>query len=729
MSRFPYQFFEQYIFRSPLFPLNLFLEKMGNEKISEEDLKKICSDPIYLEAVYLASPYLYGEIEKWMKGGEPLSAKKQAKLKQTILKYYNRMSARCTPFGLFAGVGLGVFQENAHDEFERTCVRDTKLDMHFLVALSQHLAKIPEIHKKLLYFPNTSIYHVGRRIRYVEYEYLEGKRQYIISSIDRSNELDEILNKTQNGKTPNELIQVLNRGEITEPEAAEFIHELIENQILVSQLEPNVSGDDFLNIIIKILTELELETEAHTLKTIRRKLEELDKKIGNSTQPYKETEDLLSSLKVDYDKKFLFQTDLYFENSFKLPIHWKKTLKTAIAFFNKINIPSRESDFERFKNAFREKFDTKEVALSYVMDTEIGIGYQQGKTARALHPYLEDLVIPQLPDKKGLHFNLNAVQVILNSKIQECLQENQYSIELFDEDFKGFEENWTDLPDTLSVMAEIYTDKGQEKLHVYRGGGSTAAEMSARFCSGKSDISSYTRSITEKEKRLNPDIILAEIVHLPEARIGNVIRRPVLREYEIPYLAASTLPKEKQIAIDDLYISLKNDKIILRSLKHNKEVRPYLTNAHNYSSDSLPVYHFLSDLYFQTHCPDLGFDWGDLARIYHFLPRVEYKNIILVKARWQIRKEDIDPFLFKTEKIDLFLSTFKIWRNKKKIPQWVQLTKLDNTLILNLENYDSVQLFIDTVEIKKSVTIEEFLHHEKTDFAYQFVFSLYKNDK
>lgn len=727
MSRFPYQFFDQYIFRSSLFPFKEFIEKADNEKFSDEDLKKICSDPVFLEAVYLASPYLHGEIEKWMRVGESLSAKKEEKLRQTILKYYNRMSTRCTPFGLFAGVGLGVFDDSVHDEFNRKWVRDTKLDMHFLVALSQSLVKTPEIHKKILYFPNTSIYTVGRRIRYVEYEYIEGKRQYIISSIYRSQELDEILDIAKSGKTPDELIQILSRGEITQADAVDFINELIENQILVSQLEPNVSGGDFLNIMIRILMELGVEKEVNILKSIQRKLEELDEKIGNSIQLYNEAEELMRSFNIYYEKKFLFQTDLYFENTFKLPIHWKKELKKAIAFFNKINTSGIESDFEKFKKAFREKFDTKEVPLAYVMDTEIGIGYRQGQTAKALHPYLDDLIIPQVKEKKELQINLNSVQVILNRKIQDCLQQNQCSIKLFDEDFKDFEENWTGLPDTLSFMAEIFSDKEQEKLHLYRGGGSTAAELSARFCSEKSNINHFTKSIAEKEKELNPDIILAEIVHLPEARIGNIIRRPLLRDYEIPYLAASVLPEEKQIAIDDLYISLKNGRIILRSQKYNKEVRPYLTNAHNYSVDSLPVYHFLSDLYFQTHCSDLGFDWGSLARIYHFLPRVEYKNIILSKARWQIRKEDMSLLLSKTENRELFLSTFKIWRDKRKIPQWVQLIKLDNTQILNLENYDSVKLFMDTIETKKSVIIEEFLHHEKNDFAYQFVFSLYKN--
>ncbi|WP_410698529.1 hypothetical protein [Chryseobacterium sp. SIMBA_028] len=41
MSRFPYPFFDQYIFRSSLFPFNDFLEKAAHEKFSDEDLKRI----------------------------------------------------------------------------------------------------------------------------------------------------------------------------------------------------------------------------------------------------------------------------------------------------------------------------------------------------------------------------------------------------------------------------------------------------------------------------------------------------------------------------------------------------------------------------------------------------------------------------------------------------------------------------------------------------------------
>lgn len=729
MPRFPYQFFEQYIFRSSSFPIKSFLEKVNKDEFTDAELKEICSHPVYLEAVYLASPHLYEEIVKWVKGGEGMPVKKQKKLRQTILKYYNRISTRCTPFGLFSGVGLGNFDDEDIHHFDRKWIRDTKLDMHFLVALSQYLSQLPEIKKKLLYFPNTSIYTVGRRIRYVEYEYHEGKRQYIISSAHKSQELDEVLKATWNGKTIDEVINLLVHDDVTPEEATEFVDELIENQILVSQLEPHVSGDDFLDTIIALLKGMGEGARAGMLCSIQTMLEELDNHIGNPSHRYARIETLIKSFGIDYEQKFLFQTDLYFENRHQLLKRWKQDLKAAIAFSNKITLPDKETTLGRFKKAFSERFDSEEVPLAYAMDTEIGIGYRQRQTAMGLHPYLHDLTLPQTKERKDVEVRLNAVQVILNQKIQDCLHEGLYSIQLSDEDFKDFEENWADLPDTMSFMAELFSDGENEKLIFSHGGGSSAADLSARFCSKKSTIRNFTSAVADRERNMKPHAILAEIVHLPEARIGNVVRRPLLRDYEIPYLASSTLPKENQITVDDLCISLKNDKLILRSKRLNREVIPYLTNAHNYSSNSLPVYHFLSDLHSQNGRSSLGFNWGGLKKIYRFLPRVEYKNIILERARWEIGKEDVSSLLAIINDKELFLSAFKSWREKRRIPQWVQWVHGDNTLVLNLENHDYMTLFIDTVQAERQIVIEEFLHHEETDFAYQFVFSLHKTDK
>ncbi len=376
MSKFPYQFFDQYIFRSSLFALQDFLIKADHDCISENELKKICSDPVFMEAIYLASPYLHSQIEGWVKSGVNFSSKKQEKLIQTILKYYNRISTRCTPFGLFAGVGLGSFQNKNNEHVDNTYIRDTKLDMQFLVGLSQNLARLSYIKNKILYFPNSSIYKVGRRIRYVEYEYFKEKKQYIISSAYRSKELDDILYLAKAGKRIDQIVQIIINDEVSPEEAKGFVDELIENQISVSDLEPNVSGEEFLNIIITKLKNIEAEKEVEMLVSIRKKLEALDLNIGNPVSLYKEIEELIKALTTDYDHKYLFQTDLYFRNEHSLDLYWKKELKKGIAFLNKMTLFNKQTVFERFKKAFSERFETQEVSLAYVMDTEIGIGYR-----------------------------------------------------------------------------------------------------------------------------------------------------------------------------------------------------------------------------------------------------------------------------------------------------------------------------------------------------------------
>ncbi|KFF75329.1 hypothetical protein HX13_03655 [Chryseobacterium sp. P1-3] len=158
MSRFPYQFFDEYVFRTPLFSRKDFQEITGKDEILNTELKTIYSDPIFQEAIYLASPYLHGELNKWLSSEKELLLHKNQKLKNSLLKYYSRMSTRSIPFGLFTEVGLGKFGSSGSflkkDELiSNNLIRDTKLDMHFLFSLSGHFVKTPKIRNRLLFYP------------------------------------------------------------------------------------------------------------------------------------------------------------------------------------------------------------------------------------------------------------------------------------------------------------------------------------------------------------------------------------------------------------------------------------------------------------------------------------------------------------------------------------------------------------------------------------------------
>lgn len=733
MPRFPYQFFEEYIVRTPLFSCKRFFETVNKHEISDEELKiRLADDSVFLEALYLASPDLYEEILKWLHAEKQFSQKEHQKLKHTLLKYYSRMSTRCTPFGLFSGVGLGKFNIDSKpvDSFEDPLftdylVRDTKLDMYFLVSLAQHFIKKPEIRTKLLFQPNNTIYKVGTKIRYIEYQYSGGKRDYVISSASLSEELQAVLKFSKFGKTIQELTDILITEDITQEETSEFIEELIDNQVLTSEIEPNVSGRDFLDILISVLQRFQIG-ETNILISIQNKLHELDQNIGNPISNYAEIEKLIASFGIEYEQRYLFQTDLYSKDKLILSSNWKKELKTAFSFLNKITLTSKDIRLEKFKKAFTERFEGQEIPLQYILDSEIGLGYKQDISLKGIHPYLDDLEFSKSERNKNLNIELNPVQKVLNEKLQDTLLENQYKIELLDSDFEGVNEKWDDLPDTISFLTEIISEGNTEKLFLNGSTTSSAANLLGRFCSEKSEIHKLTRTIAQKEQTLNPDCILAEVIHLPEARIGNVIRRPTIRHYEIPYMAKSVLAEENQIAVDDLYISLKNNRIVLRSKRLNQEIRPYLTNAHNYFYNTLPMYHFLSDLYSHEIRNSLRFDWGGLKDIYRFLPRVEYKNIILSKACWKIFDKDVTFLEQLMIDKDEFLSELKNWRIIRKIPAWIQWVQADNTLPLNLENYDMAVIFIQTVKKKKTIMVEEFLFNENKDFKHEFVFPMYQ---
>ena len=528
------------------------------------------------------------------------------------------------------------------------------------------------------------------------------------------------------GKTLGEIISTLVNEEISFNEAQEFIEELIDNHVLKSELDPNVTGNDFLSVIISTLEKFGVPKYVNILAEIQEKLKEIDKKTGNLVSQYVELEDRIKTLNVEYKSNHLFQADLYYDDSLELDAFCKKELKSGITFLNKITLIQKETHLEKFKKAFYERFETQEVSLGFALDTELGIGYRQDVMTKGLHPYIGDLELLLSKEEKKLKIELNPVEQILNEKLQDALIMRQYEIELLDKDFEKFEVNWEDLPDTISFMAEIISEKNEKKLFLNGGGGCSAANLLSRFSSEKAELHELVKVITEIEEKSNPDCILAEIIHLPEARIGNLIRRPILRKYEIPYLCKSLLPDEDQIPIEDLYISLKKNRMVLRSKKLNKEVKPYLTNTHHYSANPLPIYHFLCDLYSQNSRLGVYFSWGNLKNIYHFLPRAKYKNVILSKASWKITNKEIKEFLLLIDNRDSLFSELKIWRNVKQIPQWIQWIKSDNKLTINLENYDLVKMFFDSVKNEEYIFIEEFLYDENDDFKREFIFPMYK---
>lgn len=733
----PYHFLDTFCYRVPVLSLTFYYELIKKELFSFEDLIEIWKNSVIKEAIYLASSDLYFEIEKTI---ERKDLNKFKKIKDPLLKYLIRASTRCTPFGLFSGIGEGKIGKVNTISLKPivSYKRKTTFDTSFLSELFSYFSKVDFIASQLIYLPNTSMYKIANQYRYIEYTSVKTKRSYSVEAIESNIYIDKILSESKKGRTMNELINFLTEEGFSYDESEEFIKGLIKNQVILSELELHITGNDILSELISILKKYENVNDITTkLNALKIALKKLDSVIGNDKKKYDEIIKHIKGLKIPFDLKYLFQTDLSIEShKSELNIKHAYDLKKILPILIKIDRYAKNTKLEKFKKAFVERYGDEEILLSHVLDIESGIGYIQNKTISNTTPFLNDIIPP--PKKKGTQiednpFFLDASQDILYKKLISVQKNNEYFLDLTDEDFKSIELDWGNLPDTLSAFFKIIRINNEDQM-ILKGFSNGAGKLLGRFCEGNSKIEDHVKNITRIEQSLNNNKILAEIAHLPESRTGNILKRPHLRNYEIPYIAKSTVSKSKQLLIDDLYLSVQNDTIILKSKSLGKQVIPKLTNAHNFGSKSLPIYHFLCDLEFENNRNYLGFSWPKITEHYTFLPRVTYKKIILSKAKWVLNEAFIKKISISKNEEELAIIISSL-RKEYNIPEFVQLIEHDNTLLIHMKHIESLKLFVNTIKNKKKVILEEFLFtddspvkKDKDFFSNEYLITLYKTN-
>ena len=107
-KKIPYKIFDSYCLRTPLFSLSDYKTLIEREEVLESDFRNLLQNKTFKEALFLASPELVTQIQKW-ENQEILDEKKKERLELAVLKYFTRIATRCTPFGLFASCSHGSF--------------------------------------------------------------------------------------------------------------------------------------------------------------------------------------------------------------------------------------------------------------------------------------------------------------------------------------------------------------------------------------------------------------------------------------------------------------------------------------------------------------------------------------------------------------------------------------------------------------------------------------------
>lgn len=682
-------------------------------------LHAILSRPDILQALFVASPSLEASIDYWRRDPD---SKKGLQTERALVRYFARMSGRATPFGLFSGCSVGQtatatdaetkLQLQSREHYRAV----SRLDFDYLWSLTASLRHDPAISQELRYWPNSSLHRTGDHWHYVECRIEGKKRSHHLVRLYGDPYVDAALERARNGAAMRELVEAVllqpDSHEIAAEEATAYVRELIDSEVLVSTLSPLVTGEPPLDDIIAQLESLPSgSTHATVLRRVREQMVALDAKGLNSPPAdYRAIAAMLESLPAAVDPALLFQVDMI-KPVQKAVIDGRviEELVNGVKTLCRMGELGEWSELQTFRDAFVARYEHAWVPLLQALDEEAGVGFGPPSGSDS-SPLVRGLPMGGKPEQDWTGFG--KLHGLLLRKVVECARQGANELVLEDSDLPVREDALKALPDafdlnvTLAARSLEAVRAGDFQLAITGAAGPSGGRLLGRFCHADSELQGHVRDHLRKEEAHNPDAVYAEIVYLPEGRIGNVLCRPVLRDYEIVYLGRSGAPPDRQLPVSELLVTVTDDKrILLYSQRLQRRVIPRLTNAHGFMNPRLAmVYRFLCYLQNQQGKAVPGFNWGPLEAL-ESLPRVRIGRVVLACARWRLTPEETKD-LAKKERLECFLAMQEL-RRRRGLPRWVVLMDSDNTLPVDLENPLSVEAFVHVLKRTQKAILQE----------------------
>lgn len=678
-------------------------------------LRNVIDRAEILHAIYVASPSLQAGIEHWRRNPD---SKKGLQAERALVRYFARMAFRPTPFGLFSGLSTGRVSEQSETALElkpRAMYRlHCRLDFDYLFALTAALQDDPALEMELRFWPNSSLHKIADAWHYTESRLAGTRRTHHLVKIESDSYLEALIERAQSGATVLELVAAVHAApgdaNPSEEEAREYVLSLIrDNEVLVSTMSPLLTGTPPLDDVIKQLECLPSGTSAaNALREIRKQIKLLEK-TGLNCAPgdYQAVTAGIEKLPAKLDLAKLYQVDMI------KPIEEAVIGKTVIAeviagveLLCSLTQAFEPDELKSFREAFSARYGSALVPLSEALDEEAGVGL-----GADVSPLMAGLTLNHTRRGGQEQGKLLELHMLLLQQMLTCAQAGKDELEL---DISALSQKETfaqKLPDAFCVMGILVSaskaalQAGDFQFHMQGGIGPSGARLMGRFCYDDPEIEAGVRNHLEQEEAHDPDAIYAEVVYLPEGRIGNVLCRPVLRDYEIPYMGRSGAPPGRQLPVNDLLVGIEGTSIVLYSRRLGRRVIPRVTNAHGFMYLQLPsIYRFLCWMQHQNGASFPSFSWGPLAALDH-LPRVTVGRVVLSLARWTLSATEVEA-IGKDEGSARFQAVQEL-RRRRHLPRWVVLRERDNSLPVDLENALSVDAFVHVLKRAAQATLVE----------------------
>ncbi len=467
-----------------------------------------------------------------------------------------------------------------------------------------------------------------------EIRYIYREEDYQLSDITYTPLVHSILKQCEHPTPMNKVIEAIkDQYNIESEESLSWISELIDLQLIFTNYHPNIIGEDFF----------------HRIRHPQ----------GPGTPKYTINE--RRCLAGGPDSKQL-------ETVKQLVLHLSRSLPA----------PELPGDLADFIAAFSKRYDQREVPLMEALDPVIGIGYG-GMEEAADHSLIIDL-----SESSGPGAANDWIRELIGQRLK--LDSSPIIIDKIPGNGATQQAN---LPNTFSAILSLCDDL----IILDKLGGPTGTAIHGRFTLCSPEILRQCRAIAGIESASNPDILFFDIGYTGERRVDNVNRRQDIYSHKLSIHGFDT--SAEPLLANDIRVCVRNGQLILYSHRYKKRLIPRIATAYNYQRSALPLFRILCDIQHQDIQPYFIADPDRLFPDLDFIPRLQYRNIVVAPARWRLHKAYTGH------------NSLSAYIQSLDIPRYIRAGHADQTLVLDTLCMDDMALLQSVLHSKGPLWVQE----------------------
>lgn len=656
----------------PLFlPANFFLVRVASLPIDylfsllqEKDpkdtlIKKWLNDPFFRQALALSSESLSNQIRL---------GKMNESILRSLFKFFSRITARPTPYGLFSFVTWGEVSSQTSSKLDLSLLsKRARPDMGWMQKYIEKVVGDPSEFLNLEIQTNPII--IEKHDRYLT--------NYFIDKMDQSTASIK--------KNP---LTSLIFSYCKSPLKVNYLLHLIQEHF------PNTETSKIIAVIQSLLQQqflwYTLYPKLNTFKPFQELVQKIPEKYKAELSDFEQKIKKYHSMSLEQGEECLYQLFDAMSatvKSFRPPIQIdlgisskqielpKEVLDNVakggelLWQFNALS--AKQAPLKNYHFNFVVKYGLQKlVPLFELLDPHKGLG-------------IPDYDIPKDKPKNSPKFV--EYRAWLGDALSKALRTQQKEIIIDDNTIARLVQNVDREKACMStdLFFELYADSPQNidagNYEIYinnfvsRGGTTFGRFMDLL----DPEVAEGLKQFYEQESKIEKDVLVVESFFLPKSsNVQNVSISPSFTSDVIDLLPGGI----STIHLNEIYVGATKEYLYLTNAQGDTEFRVTSTNV-LVDTHAPAQIRFIREVSQERSGGRIElWPWGEWTTS-TYLPRVRYKNILLSPQRWQTSLSLIEAT--QSQKVEKIMDKLSNWANQWDLPKYVYITEGDNKLLIN----------------------------------------------